>query len=171
LAFVIGPAGLIFAPQTQAYRSAMFQKIRSLFKTRPRLPAAPFVDPVLGAFEFDSDLGWKKRLDFGETEAELVIGSDGEIPSDDLIRTARLWVQRWRSEKPRILDYIRNELRQWTFEPNLPDPDRFTLQSVHVLWPHEPNACMIYLDYPGDEDRSWHVTFDGTTPRGFAYDH
>lgn len=152
----------------------MFQKLKALLRTKPKPPIAPFVDSVLGEFVFDSDLGWKKRIRFGDGEAELVIGSDGEIPSDEMIRTARMWVQNWSSEKSRILDYIRNELRQWTFEwsfePNLPDPDRFLLESVHVLWPHDPAACMIYFDNPGDRIRAWHITLDGTTPRGFAYD-
>ena len=131
-----------------------------------------FVDSVLGEFAFDNDLGWKKRIDFGNGEAELVIGSDGEIPTDEMIQTARFWTENWSSEKPRILNYIRKELEleEWTFEPDLPIPDRFTLQSVIVLWPDAPNTSMIYLDYPGDEIRSWHVTFNGTTPRGFAYD-
>ena len=148
----------------------MFQKLKALFRNTPRQPIEPFVDPVLGEFAFDNDLGWKKRIDVGETQAELVIGSDGEIPSDEMTQTARLWVANWCSEKPRLLEYIRNELAGWTFEPDIPDPLRFTLESINVLWPDQPNTCMIYLVYPEDEFRAWHITLDGTTPRGFAYD-
>lgn len=148
----------------------MFKALKKLFRNKPPKPIVPFVDPVLGEFAFDDDLGWKTRLIFGDTEAELVLGSDGEKPPDEMLQTARMWLSNWHLEKPRILDYIRKELRQWTVEPDLPDPDRFVLQSINVLWPDEPNTCMIYLDYPGDEIRLWHVTLNRTTPRGFAYD-
>ncbi|MEX2168877.1 MAG: hypothetical protein WD851_06180 [Pirellulales bacterium] len=148
----------------------MFQKFKALFRNAPRQPIVPFVDQVLGEFTFDNELGWKKRIDVGDTEAELVIGSDGETPSDEMVRTARTWVANWCSEKPRLIEYIRNELLGWKFEPDPPNPIRFTLQSINVLWPDQPSTCMIYLDYPGDESRAWHITLDGTTPRGFAYD-
>ena len=148
----------------------MFQKLKSLFRSTPREPIVPFVDPVLGEFAFDNDLGWKKRVHIGDTEAEVVIGSDGEIPSDEMIQIARMLVANWSSEKPRLVEYIRNELAGWTFEPDIPDAARFTLESINVLWPDYPNTCMIYLNYPGDEYRAWHITLDYTTPRGFAYD-
>lgn len=150
----------------------MFSKLKALLTKKPRAPIMPFIDRGLGEFEFDDDLGWKKRVDFGDVEAELVIGSDGELPSDEMIETARMWTEKWCSEKPRILGYVRKELRDgdWTFEPDLPNPDRFVLQSINVLWADEPKLSMIYLEYPGDEIRCWHVTCDGTTPQGFAYD-
>lgn len=148
----------------------MFQKIKSLFRSTPPQPIVPFVDPVLGEFAFDNDLGWKKRIDVGETEAELVIGSDGEIPSEEMVRTARWWVSNWCSEKPRLIEYIRHELCGWTFEPDIPDPVRFTLESINILWSDKPNTCMLYLEYPGDEYRAWHITLDDTRPCGFAYD-
>jgi|GEM_PF-1204259 len=151
-------------------RFKMFQKIKALFRSTPRQAIVPFVDPVLGEFAFDADLGWKKRVHIGDTEIEVVIGSDGEIPSDEMVRIARMWVQNWTSEKPRLLDYIRNELAGWKVEPGIPDPDRFTLDSINVLWPDHPNTCMIYLNCPGDEYRGWHITLDDRTPRGFAYD-
>lgn len=148
----------------------MFHKLRALFRSPPRGPIVPFVDPVLGEFAFDSDLGWKKRVYVGDTEVEVVIGSHGERPPVEMVRIARMWIANWNSEKPRLLEYIRNELAGWTFESNIPDPARFTLESINVLWPAHPNTCMIYLTYPGDEYRAWHITLDGATPRGFAYD-
>lgn len=136
----------------------------------PREPIASLNDPVLGEFAFDKELGWKKCVHVGDSEAEVVIGSDGELPSDEMIRIARMWVANWTAEKPRLVQYIRKELAGWTFEPDIPDPDRFTLESINVLWPDHPNTCMIFLSFPGDEDRAWHITLEGMKPQGFAYD-
>ena len=149
----------------------MFRVLRSLFR-QVRVPAAPFVDEVLGTFRFDTDLGWKTLVTINGAEVELVIGSDGEEPSHDMIRTARMLASEWPNRWPLLLDYMGNELEGegWKMEPDLPNPERFILQSINVLWPDAPTTSMAYFDYPGDDIRLWHITLDGFTPRGFAYD-
>src|SRR5260221_535 len=128
-----------------------------LRKDRP--PMEPFVDKGLGRFTFDRDLGWKKQIILGGKEAELVIGSDGEPPSDEMLQTAKSWLDGWPSEFPKIINYMRTELRNWSDGPNLPQPEKFEVESINILWRDKPSASMIYFHYPSDDIRLWHVTF------------
>lgn len=148
----------------------MLGSLARLFRKKPPRPTEPFVDEVLGEFTFDCDLGWKKQVVLGGQRAELVLGSDGETPSVAMLQTARSWLESWNSQLPRILDYIRSQLREWSGEPSLPEPEKFEVESVNILWKDKPDACMIYFHYPGDDIRGWHVTFYGFEPHGFAYD-
>lgn len=130
----------------------------------------PFVDPVLGQFGFERDLGWKGRIALGDTRAELVFGSDGEPPSDEMLRTAMAWMAEWRSQVPKIIEYIRREICNGAGEPNPPAPEKFEVESINLLWRDRPETSMVYFRYPGDDIRAWHVTFHGFKPQGFAYD-
>src|SRR4051812_12859657 len=147
----------------------MFGRFRKLLR-KEEPSKEPFVDPVLGPFAFDRDLGWKKQIALGDTSAELVLGSEGEPPSAQMLRTASSWVQEWPSQFPRIIEYLRRELGGWSDEPNLPFPEKFEVESINILWRDQPETSMVYFHYPGDDIRLWHVTFHGFEPRGFAYD-
>ena len=128
------------------------------------------MDPVLGQFTFERGLGWKAPAVVGGRQVELVLGSDGEPPSTGMVETARSWIAHWSSQHPKIIEYIRRELRDWSDEPNLPVPDKLEIESINLLWSDKPTTSMIYFRYPGDDIRAWHVTFDGFEPQGFAYD-
>ena len=147
----------------------MFRALGKLFR-KEEAPEEPFVDPVFGQFTFDRDLGWKKQIALGDTHAELVFGSDGEPPSEEMLRMANSWKEEWPSQFPKIIEYIRRELEDWSNEPNLPVPDRFEVESINILWKDKPERSMVYFHYPGDDIRAWHVTFHGFEPQGFAYD-
>lgn len=147
----------------------MFRALTRLFRQR-ELPRQPFKDPVLGTFEFDRDLGWKRRIVLGNTEAELVLGSAGEFPSAEMLDMARSWIRVWSTRLPRIIEYFRSELDQWTGEPLRTDPGRFEVESINFLWKHRPTTCMIYFRDPDDDIRAWHVTFERLEPRGVGYD-
>jgi hypothetical protein len=149
----------------------MFRALRRLF-SKTEVPNAPFVDPALGQFAFKRDIGWTNKVLMGEAEAELVLGSDGEQPSEQMLRTARSWIDTWHSQFPKIIDYIRRQLllREWSEEPNLPAAETFQVESINILWKDTPRTCIIYFKCPGDDVRDWHVTFDGFEPRSFAYD-
>jgi len=69
----------------------MLQILKSLFRIKLRPPMLPFIDPVLGEFAFDSNLGWKKNVAFDETQAELVIGYNLLTPpfNDKFFRRAK----------------------------------------------------------------------------------
>jgi hypothetical protein len=145
----------------------MLRALKKLFRKAPR---EPFVDPVLGEFTFERGLGWKRRVTLGARQAELVLGSDGEPPSAETLQMARSWLEHWSFQHPKIIEYIRRELRGWTDEPNLPVPEKLEVESIHLLWGDKPKTSMVYFHYPGDDIRAWHVTFDGFKPQGFAYD-
>lgn len=147
----------------------MFRTLGKLFR-KEEAPKEPYVDEVLGQFSFDRDLGWKRQIVLGDTSAELVLGSDGEPPSEQMLRTARSWVEQWPSQFPKIIEYIRSEFRHWSDQPNLPVPDKFEVESINILWRDKPETSMVYLHYPGDDIRAWHVTFHGFEPQGLAYD-
>ena len=154
---------------TYPVRTCMFSALNRLFR-REEAPKKLFVDAVLGQFTFERDLGWKARLALGGRQAELVLGSDGESPSAEMLRTAKSWLEQWPSQHPRIIEYIRRELASWSDEPNLPVPDKLEVDSINLLWSDKPTTSMIYFHYPGDDIRAWHVTFEGFEPQGFAYD-
>ena len=147
----------------------MFRALSTLFRKEQPL-REPFVDQALGAFAFERDLGWKKQLVLGDREAELVLGSDGELPAEAMLQTAKSWLDQWSSQHPRIIEYIRRELAGWAFEPDPPVPEKLEVESINILWPERPRMSMVYFHYPGDDIRCWHVTFDGFEPQGFAYD-
>ena len=148
----------------------MFRFIADLFRT-PSLPQAPFVDPILGEFTFDSDLGWKRTVVIDNSDVEIVLGSDGEPPDAAMLQTARSWVQTWPTQKSRMIDYARGEILNWVIEPNPPSADDLIIQSINILWPDDPETCMIYFQNPGDDIRLFHLTLNGLEPGGFAYDY
>jgi|SRR5579871_2679143 len=147
----------------------MFSALRKLFRNQEILNE-PFVDQVLGQFEFERGLGWKGRVLLENKMVEVVLGSDGEPPSEEMLRTARSWLKQWELQRPKIIEYIRGELAKWIGEPNPPVPERLELDSINILWRDKPATTMIYFNYLGDEIRLWHVTLHGFEPNGFAYD-
>jgi hypothetical protein len=147
----------------------MFGAFNKLFR-KAEDPKEPFIDPVLGEFNFDAELGWKKIVSLAGKEAELILGSDGEVPPDKMLRAARAWVKEWPVQFPKIVEYVAHELREWNDEPNLPDPGKFEVESINFLWKDKPTTCLIYFRNPGDDIRVWHATFEGFEPCGFAYD-
>jgi len=147
----------------------MFRALTKLL-SKSEIPKEPFVDQALGEFTFDRDLGWKKQILLAGKEVDLVLGYDGKPPSEQMLQTAKSWIDGWPSQLPRIVEYIRRELRAWRDKPNQPVPERFEVDSINILWRDEPNASMIYFHYPGDDIRLWHVTFYGFDPNGFACD-
>ena len=147
----------------------MFRALAKLLH-KSEAPKEPFADQALGQFAFSSGLGWKNQIVLGGKKAELVLGSDGESPSDEMIQTAKSWIDAWPEQFPKIIEYIRSELRNWSGEPNLPVPEKFEVESINILWRDKPTTSMIYFHYPGDDIRLWHVTFHGFEPHGFAYD-
>lgn len=109
----------------------MFRALGKLFR-KAEAPREPFVDPVLGQFSFERDLGWKGQIVLGDTKVEVVLGSDGGPPSDEMLRTAKLWVAEWRTQFPKIIEYIRRELGDGSKEASLPAPEMFEVESINV---------------------------------------
>ena len=65
---------------------------------------------------------------------------------------------------------MRDEINTWTIELEPPNAEDLRIQSINILWPDQPQACMIYFENPGDKIRLIHLTLEGREPRGFAYD-
>jgi hypothetical protein len=145
---------------------------RSLTKRlrKPEVPKEPFVDRTLGEFAFEPGLGWKKQILLGGRGAELVLGSDGDHPSDEMLQTAKMWIDAWSTQYPKLIEYIRNKFPGWVGKPDMPVPEKFEVESINILWRDKPSASMIYLHYPADDIRLWHVSFHGFEPSGIAYD-
>ena len=55
----------------------MFRALGKLFR-KEDAPKKPFVDPVLGQFSFDRDLGWKQQIVLGDALAERENARDGK---------------------------------------------------------------------------------------------
>ncbi len=149
-------------------RVNVFRLFTNLF--RSPTPPEPFIDSVLGDFEFETGLGWKRVVQVENSDVELVLGSDGECPNELMLNCARSWLDDWQSEKTDLLNYIRREIDSWTVEPDPPSAEKLRIRSINILWPEQPQTCIIYFQNPGDEIRLFHLTLNGHEPLGFAYD-
>ncbi len=147
----------------------MFDRLIKLFRRRP-IPSEPFVDPILGEFHFVRDIGWSRKISLGGGAIDLNLGSDGELPSNQMLNTAIYWIDHWELRWPQLKEFIRTDLKSWPTEEILPDPEKLSIRSIDVLWTLHPEACMIYLELPDDDFRQFHLTFLGEEPTGFAYD-
>jgi hypothetical protein len=147
----------------------MFRALAKLFR-KPQAPKQPFVDDLLGEFAFDRDLGWKKEVLLGGTRAELLLGWDGEPPSEEMLKTARSWIEEWPNQFPKIIEYIRQAFPVWVGDPTMPVPERFEVESIQIAWRKEPRTSMIYLHYPGDDIRGWRIIFHGFEPSWIGFD-
>ncbi|TWT75774.1 hypothetical protein CA13_65540 [Planctomycetes bacterium CA13] len=147
----------------------MWKRIK-LFFAAQELQRRPFVHPTLGTFEFDVDLGWKRNCRLDGHDVDVVIGSDGETPSTDMANTAADWVSHWDILRESVIDYAEKELSTWKPEWHPTVANRLVLSSINILWPNAPTTIMLYFDDPHDDIRSWHATFEGREPKGFAFD-
>lgn len=147
----------------------MWTRIKQLLAARD-LPRRPYVHPLLGAFEFDSDLGWRRNFRLDGRDVDVVIGSDGDAPSEDMVNTAADWVSHWAVLRESVIDYADKELSTWKPEWHPTVANRLELSSINVLWPDSPTTTMLYFDDPQDDTRSWYATFEGRKPTGFAFD-
>ncbi len=145
---------------------------RRLFENfmRPKISVAPFHHPVLGAFDFVQDVGWEKSIELDGRRVELNLGSNGEMPNQSMLDCLQYWIGNWVTRRSEINEYMMQEGRSWYPHDTTPDASQLLLDSIEILWPEKPWTCMVYLELPDDE-RHFHVTFDGRVPIGFAYDH
>jgi len=144
--------------------------LRWLKKLPPESPRDPILDPVLGTLIPRHGEAWSTRLCLGGKDVELLIGADDGPPMSEMIETARDWVREWNVQYPRIVDYLRQEIAPLVEMGESPDPERFDLEAIQIQWSKRPTTCMMYFNYPGDDSRGWHITFDGFKPRGLAFD-
>ena len=148
----------------------MLERLRALFlRTKP--PAFSFSHPELGEFEFIPGLGWGKLTDIDGCQVQLYLGSDGEVPSQSMLDCLDYWINNWASRRVEIDDFITREVQSWPPDDWGPCANRLILSSIEVLWSEKPWTCMIYLNSPDDDERDFHLTFEGQIPIEFAYDH
>ena len=147
----------------------MWRRIQQLIRGKER-PQRQYVHPALGKFDFESDLGWKRNYLIDGRNVEIVLGSDGEIPTADMTNTAADWARHWGDRRADVIQYIAEELSTWHQDWSPTVANRLKLSSIHVLWPESPTTAMLYFDAPDDNVRSWHVTYFGREPKGFAFD-
>ncbi|MEM9413787.1 MAG: hypothetical protein AAGA30_21945 [Planctomycetota bacterium] len=147
----------------------MFRFLKNFFRT-PATPE-PFFETSLGvSFCFETDLGWEATVQLDGSKATLVLGSNGERPNQQMLVTALFWIDEWKIEFPKLMGYIRSEIESWRFEPNPPVVENLNVDSLNILWPDQPNTCMIYFTDPHDDIRHYHLTLEGRTPISFSYD-
>lgn len=148
----------------------MLKRLLTYFAS-PKRPAVPFHHPELGTFEFTAGVGWGKTIDIDSRPVQLYLGSDGEMPSQAMLDCLGYWINNWMTRRPEFNEYIDHECQSWPPHDIGPKANRLLLSSIEILWPEKPWSCMIYLNLPGDDERQFHLTFDGRVPTGFAYDH
>jgi hypothetical protein len=135
-----------------------------------RQPDAPYHHPVLGSFEVVPDIGWGKTVQIDGRTVKLHLGSNGELPKQEMLDCMQYWIDNWTSRRTEINSYINKECKEWLLYATAPSADQLLLSSIDVLWPDHPWSCIMYLDLPGDEYRLFHISFDGHSPTGFAFD-
>jgi hypothetical protein len=147
----------------------MLKRFANLFRRKP-IPTAPLLDNDLGEFLFVRDIGWHKKVMLETRLVDLYLGSDGENPSTVMLDTAKYWVANWESRRNELNQYMESELGTWPDEELRFDPHELKIHSIEILWTDRPTTCMIYFDLNDDDFRQFHLTFDGLSPTGFAYD-
>lgn len=150
----------------------MFRWVKHIMRKGVNAPKV-FIDPALGTFQFEKRLGWRRRIRLDNVhDVDIILGSDGEPPSQEMLRTVGTFIDKWSLLRQVICDYVRIKLRteEWVSEPKLPDPDELVVISIAVLWRDNPHVSLIEFEAFGD-DRVWHVTCSGDKPVAFAYDH
>lgn len=148
----------------------MLQRLIAYF-TRYRIPTGTYCHPKLGIFEFVKGVGWRRFLDIDGEGVEVILGSNGELPNSTMLECLECWISNLGNRRSEINDYIELECRSWPPHDLGPEADRLILSSVELLWPEKPWSCMIYLALPEDDERQFHISFDGVVPTAFAYDH
>ncbi len=137
----------------------------------PKIAAAPFNHPELGAFDLVPEVGWEKSIDLDGRRMQLKLGSNGELPNQGMLDCLRYWIDNWVTRRAEINEYITQEGRSWFPHDTAPEASQLLLSSIEILWPENPWTCMVYLDLSEDDERHFHITFNGHVPVGFAYDH
>lgn len=148
----------------------MWNRIRQWIAPANPPPQYPYVHPSLGSFDFDAELGWKRVCAMDGRDVEVVIGSDGEMPSEEMATAVESWVLNWPKRRQEVHEYIGKELSAWRPEWHPTSADRLALSSINVLWPDSPDTVMLYFIDPEDDIRLWHATYRGREPLGFAFD-
>lgn len=147
----------------------MWTRIIQLFRAS-KVPRRSYIHPALGTFEFHVGVGWKRYCRVDGHDVEVAIGSDGEMPSADMASTVTDWALHWADLRQAVVEYIDRELSTWNQEWHPTVANRLVLSSIQVPWPDSPTTTMLYFDDPDDDSRSWHVTYEGGEPKGFAFD-
>jgi hypothetical protein len=148
----------------------MLDRFRALFvRTKP--PALSFVHPKLGDFKYIPGHGWRKVVKIEGCQFMLYLGSDGEVPSSSMLDCLDYRMSNWHKRRREIDEYITTEVQLWPSDELLPQAHRLLLSSIEILWREKPWTCMIYLKSSDDDERDFHLTFEGQFPIGFAYDH
>lgn len=131
-----------------------------------------YSDPTLGTFSYQQGIGWIGSLVIGRVSVKLVIGSDGELPSDRVLRSMKNTVANLQTIQATIIEFATVQLRTaaWCSEPNLPDPSAWTLSSIQILWGNDPDFVFVYFKSELDE-RDWFVSIRNEVPVELSYDH
>ncbi len=146
----------------------MFRYLAHLFR-RKALPTEPFIDSELGEFLFIKGIGWRKKVLLEGRFVNIYLGSDGENPSDEMRDTAKYWISNWESRRDELNQFMESELKTWPDEERRFAPQELKIRSIEILWA-DATTCMIYFDMNGMCHPQFHLTFNGVTPVGFAYD-
>lgn len=121
------------------------------------------VDDVLGTIVFDPEHGWRAHVSLGKIIADIDLGS--ERPTKELLNLARAWVIHWEERWSRIIAYLREKLATVAYL----DPTQFEVEAI-LLGYNDLTKGMMFLRYPGDEYRGWHIDLNGYEPSGLAFD-
>ncbi len=140
------------------------------FFARPKIAVAAFNHRELGAFDFVQDVGWEKSIDFDGRRIVINLGSNGEEPNQSTLDCLQYWIENWVARRSEMNEYMTQQSRSWYPHDSAPDASQLFLTSIEILWPEKPWTCMVYLELLDDE-RYFHLTFDGHVPVGFAFDH
>ncbi len=146
-----------------SFRFNAINVVRRRHRTGPI--SLTFDEPVLGTFQFEVGLGWRKFIDFGEGFVDIVIGSEGRPPSKAMLKTVKKWATDWPIERPRLLEFVQQQLAIKKFGIAFPVPQAIVLVSIRVLRSDYPKSCLLLLGDANDKNRFWQLIMVGQTPR------
>jgi hypothetical protein len=131
-----------------------------------------FRDPRLGVLQLRRELGCVGTVVIEGSRVEVILGSDGEAPSEVALQTIVELIDSWSGFRQEIIGFAKSQFDtdDWHDEVDLPDPESWALMSIQVLWRDDPQFAMLYFTVDNDE-RSWFVTVREWRPVEVSYDH
>jgi len=137
----------------------MLSWLKRLFEKKP-----PFriEHPKFGVLTYDSGL-WSGRLRSEEGEFSFTVAGTTSAPDASLLEKLERALARFAELKSRALDFLAS------LDPHI-KASEFRLDSLDLLWPHQPERFFINFSLQWDRWAIWRVEFLADKPNCLSRD-
>jgi hypothetical protein len=133
--------------------SRMFQRLKSLFGTKP---TAEYHDAAFGVLTLDAGL-WSGIAQRDGREVHFYVGGTESAPDSALLQRVRELLEHFPHHERAALDFVRSQSPAITGE--------LMFYSLDFLWEDKPHVFAIEFTLAGDGDGIWRVEFEHGKPK------